>query len=139
MDYNKLHKELNFRTSRASGSGGQHVNKVSTKVELVFDVEGSNILEDSDKASINKRLRNRINKSGQLIVSSEKSRSQLLNKSNAIKKFDKLIHEAVNYEEIKRTASSFKANKKKRLKQKKKHAEKKSMRKKIDINSAKDL
>lgn len=117
--------------SRSSGSGGQHVNKVSTRVEVLFDVLGSSELTDEQKEKILKLLNNRINKEGVLIIASEASRSQLLNKNKAVKKFDQLVHKALRHKEVKRKAGSFVANKKKRLKAKKKHAEKKAMRKKV--------
>ena len=49
MDLSNLHKEFRFRMSRSSGSGGQHVNKVSTRVELLFDVLGSQVLKEEQK------------------------------------------------------------------------------------------
>lgn len=139
MDYNKLHKELTFRTSRSSGSGGQHVNKVATKVELLFDVLNSRVLNEEEKDKILKNLSNRINKGGLLTVTSEKSRSQLLNKNATIKKFEKLVHQAITHEEIQRDAGAFRANKKKRLHSKKHLSNKKAMRKKVSPDSRNDL
>ncbi|MEL7124073.1 MAG: alternative ribosome rescue aminoacyl-tRNA hydrolase ArfB [Bacteroidota bacterium] len=133
MNTQTLHKELKFRTSRSSGAGGQHVNKVSTKVELLFDIKASLSLTEEEKEKIKKELSSRINKQGILTISSENSRSQLLNKNNAIKKFNKLIAAALSKEEVERDAGAFVADKRKRLNYKKKHAEKKSMRKKVSI------
>ena len=62
-------KELKFRTSRSSGSGGQHVNKVSTKVELLFDVLASNLLEETEKEIVLEKLSNIITKEGVLQLS----------------------------------------------------------------------
>jgi len=139
MNTEKLHKELTFRTSRSSGSGGQHVNKVETRVELLFDVNMSQELDVQQKTKIWEKLENRINKEGILIVSSQASRSQLKNKKTAIKKFDELIEKALSKKKKKkRKAKPFVANKKKRLKAKKKHAEKKALRKKVvpgDVNN----
>jgi ribosome-associated protein len=131
MDIKNLHQELKFRMSRSSGSGGQHVNKVSTRVELLFDVPNSEELNEQQKAKILKLLDNRINKEGILIVASEASRSQFRNKSIAIKKFEEMVGKALRHREVKRKAGAFKANKKKRLKAKRRHAEKKAMRKKV--------
>ncbi len=117
--------------SRSSGSGGQHVNKVSTKVELLFDVLKSQELDEEQKEKILDQLDNRINKEGILIISSEASRSQLQNKNKAIKKFEQLVTKALQYKVVERDAGAFVAQKKKRLKAKKKHAQKKAMRKKV--------
>ncbi len=131
MNIKDLHKELKFRMSRSSGSGGQHVNKVSTRVELLFDVPNSEELNEDQKEKILRLLDNRINKEGILMVASEASRSQFRNKSMAIQKFEELVGKALRHREVQRKAGAFKSNKKKRLKAKRKHAEKKAMRKKV--------
>jgi ribosome-associated protein len=131
MNFDALHKELTFRTSRASGSGGQHVNKVSTRVELVFHISDSEVLTDAQKALALKRLSNRINKNGELIIACQESRSQLKNKQLAIARFETLISKAVIPPKKRKKVKPLVANKAKRLDKKKRHAEKKSMRKKI--------
>ena len=79
--------ELKFSTSRSSGPGGQHVNKVSTKVTLEFDLFSSPNLTDEQKELVRERLANRLTKDGVLLVRSQLTRSQLANKNDAIAKF----------------------------------------------------
>src|ERR1051326_4410505 len=84
-------KEIYYRASRSSGSGGQNVNKVSTKVELNFDVANSKILTEEQKQIILLKLSRHINQQGILRVTAETSRSQLENKKIALQKFKKLL------------------------------------------------
>lgn len=139
MNIQDIHKELTFRTSRSSGSGGQHVNKVSTRVELLFDVVQSEALSEKEKAFILERLANRITQDGVLLLASEASRSQLQNKKAVIKKFDELIEEALKPRKKRAKTGAFKADKRKRLEHKKQRAEKKANRKKINIRRDIDL
>jgi len=88
-------KELKFETSRSSGPGGQHVNKVSTQVTLCFDVEASASLTAEQKKRIQRMLEHRINKEGVLRVTSRKHRSQLANRKAAIERFVGLLTEAL--------------------------------------------
>ena len=123
-------REIYFKTSRSSGSGGQNVNKVSSKVELNFDVINSKLLTDEQKQKISEKLFNRINKEGILKVTAESSRSQLENKHIALEKFNKLISECFK-EKKKRIATKVsKSSKEKRIQAKKKLSERKRMRRK---------
>lgn len=135
MNITDLHKELNFRMSRSSGSGGQHVNKVSTRVELLFDVANSQLLTDAQKALITERLANRITQEGILQLACEASRSQLQNKHKVIRKFNEWMESALKPKKKPRKAGAFKANERKRLEYKKRHADKKATRRKINLSS----
>ena len=133
MDISKINfnPEFSFKTSRSSGKGGQNVNKVSSKVELNFDVLNSILLNPTQKDILFKKLNKRINKEGilQLIIQSE--RSQLLNKQIAIKKFYELLAKSF-IQKKKRIATKLSAAvKAKRLKKKKMKSEKKELRKKF--------
>ena len=87
--------ELTFRFSRSSGKGGQNVNKVSTRVEASFDVLGSPSLQEFERTLLLSRLRSRIDASGVLTVSSDTSRSQWQNRSEAVEKLCELLRRAL--------------------------------------------
>jgi ribosome-associated protein len=91
----KLDSEFLFRATRSSGPGGQNVNKVSTKIKVVFDVRNSSILSDSEKELVISGLKRRINSAGELIVTSQSERTQLGNKSNATERMLALIARAL--------------------------------------------
>ncbi len=126
-----LGKEVKYKTSRSSGSGGQHVNKVETKVELYFDIPASDSLNDKEKYRLQEELKNRINKDGVLIVSSQATRSQALNRSKVWKKFQRLVKSALRPKKKRKAVGSLQANPRKRLESKRKQAEKKQARKKV--------
>jgi len=71
--------ELIISASKSSGPGGQNVNKVNTKVEVRLNIEDSNLLSDTEKALLFEKLANKINKLGELIVTSQSERTQLQN------------------------------------------------------------
>ena len=124
--------EFSFKTSRSGGKGGQNVNKVSSKVELNFDVRNSALLTDEQKQKVRQKLRRKINKEGVLRVVVQTERSQLYNKKEAIRKFYELMGECFK-EELPRIATKpGKKAKAIRLRQKKLHAEKKMNRKKVE-------
>ena len=60
--------EIVFNTSRSSGSGGQNINKVETKVELRFGLNASVLLDDAEKVKIKEKLKNQINQENELLV-----------------------------------------------------------------------
>jgi len=87
MNQERIIQELNFKFTRSGGAGGQHVNKVSTKVILQFSIVDSNALSDEEKEILNNKLNNRISKAGILTLTSDASRSQHKNKEVVIKRF----------------------------------------------------
>ena len=119
IDEYKLKSELKFRTSRSSGPGGQSVNKLSTKVELLFDVCNSKVLSEEQKETLSEKLKNRINSDGILQLSSEETRSQLKNKEFVIERFFQLLNKALKPEKKRIPVKPSKASKEKRLKSKK--------------------
>jgi ribosome-associated protein len=124
-----LDKELKFAFSRSSGPGGQHVNKVNTKVELRFNIDLSQILEDEQKEILRDKLSTQISQDGDLIIISQATRSQLKNKDVAIDKFYLLINQALKPKKKRKPTKVSKGAIEKRLKEKKELAEKKSRRK----------
>jgi len=95
MNIEALIKESVFQFVRSSGAGGQHVNKVSTKVILRFDIPNSKYLSPEEKEKISTYVSHKISKDGILILSSAATRSQLKNKELVITKFRKLLHNAL--------------------------------------------
>ncbi len=120
--------ELRFRTSRSGGPGGQNVNKVESKVELLFDVACSPSLTGSQRARIHGRLRNRIDSAGILHLSSQSSRSQWENREIVVAEFARLMRAALKPAKKRVKTRPSKASKERRLKTKKKHSEKKRRR-----------
>lgn len=123
-----LESEITFKTSRSGGSGGQHVNKVSTKVELDFDVVNSKILTDEQKDIITNKLAARITVDGIMQVICQAERSQLRNKIAALAKFHELIDSCFVVVKKRRVTKISKAVKERRLLTKKRNAEIKKLR-----------
>jgi len=128
-----IEKEFTFRMSRSSGKGGQHVNKVSTRVELLFDLFDSKVLNEDEKDLIQKNLMAIISQEGIIQISSQATRSQLRNKEDAIEKFFQKIEKALHIEKPRKKTKKSKSKNEKRLKEKKIQAEKKATRKKVNL------
>jgi ribosome-associated protein len=130
QNYELLLSELKFQMTRSTGPGGQHVNKVNTRVELRFSVKDSQFLDDEQKNKIFEKLQNRINNRGELLVVSDITRSQLKNKQECIRKFIQLINDALTPESIRVPTKPTMGSKKVRLEAKKRISSKKQLRKK---------
>jgi ribosome-associated protein len=126
-----LSPEFIFSASRSSGPGGQHVNKVSTKVELRFHVMNSTILSPEEKNLIHEKLANRITKEGELVVVSQSERTQLKNKEAAITRFYHLITKALTPRKKRKPTHPPAEAAEKRLEEKRIRAEKKEQRKRV--------
>lgn len=132
MNSQQIQKELKFRTSRSSGSGGQNVNKVETRVEALFEIATSEALDDDEKALIRQKLASRINKEGILSTSAQESRTQQSNREKAVKKMLTLLEKALVPEpEREEVPERLVADPKKRKKVKSEQSIKKASRKKI--------
>ena len=134
MEVQNLIKELNFKAIRSSGSGGQHVNKVSSKIELTFDIESSNSLSDDEKLLLVKKLASRLTKNNLLIVFCDESRSQHKNKEIATNRFLEIIINGLKVPKKRMPTKVSKSAIRKRLEKKKKQAFKKALRKKPNVD-----
>jgi ribosome-associated protein len=112
--------ELTFTASRSGGPGGQNVNKVSSKVTLAFDVRGSSVLSEEEKRKILGKLATRISKEGILQVVSQRTRSQELNRTDALTRFCELLRQALTPQRERIKTRVSKAVKQQRLEEKKK-------------------
>ena len=127
--------EISETFSRSSGKGGQNVNKVSTKVELRWNVDTSAIFSEEEKERIKNFLKNRITKEGNLIITSQKERSQLQNRKIAQDRLNELIAIALKPEEKRIPTKPTFASKERRLEDKKRLGVKKKTRSKSFFKS----
>lgn len=125
--------EFQFQASRSGGAGGQNVNKVSTKVELRFNILTSSLLDNIQKELIQKKSKNQINSEGELIIVSQEERTQLRNKNTTIRKFKELLIKALTIPKKRIKVTPTAGMIAKRLKNKKMASDKKSNRGKIDF------
>ncbi len=126
-----LSAEFQFLTSRSSGPGGQNVNKVNSKVELRFDISNSLLLTDVQKEILLQKLASKINTDGQLSIVSQRDRSQLANKEDAVSKFYTLITRALKPVKPRKKTSPSAGSIQKRLTTKRLKSETKQNRQKI--------
>lgn len=133
METEKLIGELNFKAVRSSGAGGQHVNKVSSKVVLTFDLKSSLALSLEEKALIEIKLTSKLTSDKLLILNCDEDRSQLKNKTIVTKRFLELIEKALIVPKKRKPTQVPKAVVEKRLKDKSSVAEIKQNRKKPEV------
>ena len=122
--------EIKWRFSRSSGPGGQNVNKIESRVEIIFDLEDSKVLNDYQKEILKRNLKNKlVNNSLRLVV--KEHRNQLLNRQLALIKFSSIIKNALNKPfKLRKSTQPTKASQKKRVEVKKKRGELKKSRQK---------
>jgi ribosome-associated protein len=126
-----LRDEIKFKTSRSGGKGGQHVNKVETRVEGLWHVAQSAVFSDAEKTVILKKLSSRINQKGEFTTECQESRSQLRNKETVIRKINEAVEKALKKTKKRIPTNPTKASKEKRLESKKQVSLIKEGRKKI--------
>ncbi|MDY0780832.1 alternative ribosome rescue aminoacyl-tRNA hydrolase ArfB [Tenacibaculum sp. IB213877] len=131
MNTEQLYNELQFKAVRSSGAGGQHVNKVSSKVELSFSIDDSQELSEEEKSLLIKNLRNRLTKENVLILTSQESRSQHKNKELVTQRFFEILKQGLKKPKVRKATKPSKLQRQKRLDAKKQLSEKKESRKKF--------
>ncbi|QEM05368.1 aminoacyl-tRNA hydrolase [Mucilaginibacter rubeus] len=131
MNFTKadLQKETSYKTSRSGGKGGQNVNKVSSKVELLFSIGSSALFNDEEKLLLTEKLQNRLNKDGYVQVICDEERSQYLNKEKAMERLTSLLTKALQKPKVRKPTKVSKAAKAARLDSKKMQSVKKENRK----------
>ncbi len=130
----QLISELNYKAIRSSGAGGQHVNKVSSKIELTFNLEDSQVFNEEQKERLKSKLNTRLTKENVLIIQCGESRSQHKNKKLAIQRFLQIIREGLVVPKKRKPTRIPRAVKIRRLKSKRSNSEKKTNRKKPNID-----
>lgn len=130
MNKENILKELSFKAVRSSGAGGQHVNKVSSKIELSFDLDASNAFSDEEKAILRSNLSPRLTKNNLLLLTCDVSRSQHRNRELVIQRFFELIAKGLIIPKKRKTTKPTKASVQKKMQDKVKQSRKKALRKK---------
>ncbi len=122
--------EIELMAIRASGPGGQNVNKVSSAIQLFFNIKTSS-LPESCKERLLAQQDSRITAEGVLIIKAQSHRSQEKNKEDALKRLRNLIRPTLQTPKKRRTTQPSKASKQKRLDSKKRHSRNKGLRGKV--------
>ncbi|WP_367327879.1 alternative ribosome rescue aminoacyl-tRNA hydrolase ArfB [Lentimicrobium sp.] len=125
----ELEQELEFKTSRSSGKGGQHVNKTETRVEIHFSIPDSFLLNDMQKSVLLEKLGHRLSVDGVLRMYSQKSRSQQANRDDVVRRFYELISKSLKSVKKRIKTLPGKSQKEARLADKKASSRKKELRK----------
>lgn len=121
--------ELDVRTSRSSGAGGQHVNKTSSRVEISWNIARSLVLTDEQRDLLTTRLASRLSDEGAVRVVASDTRSQLRNRQTAEQRLADLIARALTVQKRRKPTRKPRAANEARLTEKKKHSDKKRNRK----------
>jgi len=125
--------ELNFKAVRSSGAGGQNVNKVSSKIVLIYDLATSQGLDEEEKLLLQTKLKTKISQENLLILTCDEDRSQFKNKKIIIKRFFEMLEKALAKPKVRKATKISKGANEKRIQEKKKAGEIKAGRKKLDF------
>jgi ribosome-associated protein len=121
-------EEIVFTASRSGGPGGQNVNKVSTRMTLLFDLDRSAAFRPDQRERVRSKLSARINKDGILQVTSQRTRSQEMNRADALERFVALLRDALRIERRRVATRVPAASRDRRLEEKRKRTQIKTAR-----------
>lgn len=127
-------RTVTFKTSRSGGKGGQNVNKVSSKVELIFNIAEAPFFTNEERLLLIERLAGRMDQEGNIHVVSQEDRSQLLNKEKTIAKLITLLKAGLHVQKKRKPTKIPKAVIRKRLENKQSTAIKKESRKRPQLD-----
>jgi ribosome-associated protein len=121
-------REIKESFIRASGPGGQNVNKVSSAVELRFDAKNSPSLPEGVRERLMKLAGRRLTLTGEIVITAQSHRSQELNRADAVEKLVELIRQATHVPKVRRKTKPTRASKEKRMDSKSKRGNVKKLR-----------
>lgn len=127
-------KVVTFKTSRSGGKGGQNVNKVSSKVELILNIASAPFLTEDERTILCEKLAHRLDQDGNLHIVSQEDRSQLMNKERTIIKVIALLKSALHVQKKRKPTKTPKSVIRKRLADKHSIAVKKEYRKRPEMD-----
>ncbi len=125
-------KEFKYTASRSSGPGGQNINKVNTRVELRFSIRNTQCLTEEEKELLMSTLSTKINGEGELILSAQSERTQLMNKRTVTERFYTMVARALSVPVKRRPTSPTRESVRKRLEEKRSTGLRKKLRKSSD-------
>ena len=134
MDKQLLQNELEFSAVRSGGPGGQHANKVSSKVVVLIDIKNSQALSEKEKMRLFDKLSSKLNKKSQLMLTCDESRSQHQNKQIVTNRLVTLLDAALKKEKMRIPTKVRKLEKTRRMEAKKKRGLKKTLRQKPKLD-----
>ncbi len=134
MDIELLQNELEFSAVRSGGPGGQHANKVSSKVVVLFDIENSKALSENERMMLLDKLSSKLNKKNQMMMTCDESRSQHKNKQIVTDRLMTLLKDALKVSKKRIPTKVGKSEKARRMEAKKKRGLKKSLRQKPKLD-----
>ncbi|TXF91787.1 aminoacyl-tRNA hydrolase [Neolewinella aurantiaca] len=128
MNWPKIREEIELRTSRSSGAGGQHVNKTESRVELVLDLLASEAFSERELKNLRYHLAKQLDANGRISIVDQSGRSQHTNRKRALLRLKEMLERGARPIPKPHKGKAFVANKRKRLDWKKKRGELKASR-----------